>query len=391
MTTASSERIKHLLLGRIEGTLNPLETEELWQYVLNVENRHDVESILGEAFSGILVPDDLEQHQQDEMIRSILGSGGQTMQPVRRFKLWPRIAAAASVIFALGIGTLLYVNQHIKHSNQVVLSGDVGPGKQGATLILADGKKIRLANAANGELAKEAGMQIIKSKDGQLIYKAASGNADPDKFNTLSTANGETYQVSLPDGSRVWLNAASTLTYTASLTKAGKRLVGLKGEGYFEVAKDKMHPFIVQTSSQQVEVLGTHFNINAYEDNGNTQTTLLEGSVRVNAQTNVVLKPGQQSVLNTKNELKVRQANLETVMAWKNGDFIFKDESLENIMMQITRWYDVKVVYEDLDPKSVVLGGWVSRSKNLSAVLKIIESIAKVHFKVEGRRVTVMK
>jgi transmembrane sensor len=391
MTTISPERIKQLLLGRLEGTLDPVETDELWQYVLNIENRPYIESLLGETFSAILVPDHLEQHRQDEMIRSIMGSSGQAIQPIRRFRLWPRIVAAASIILVLGIGTLIYINRYTKHSNQGALSGDVTPGKQDATLTLADGKKIRLADVANGELAKEVGIEITKSKDGQLIYKAAGGSADPNKVNTLSTANGETYQVSLSDGSRVWLNSASSLTYSASLTKTGNRLVRLKGEGYFEVAKDKMHPFIVETSGQQVEVLGTHFNINAYQDDGNTQTTLLEGSVRVNAQTKVVLKPGQQSVLNTKNGLKVRQANLETVMAWKNGDFIFKDESLENIMMQITRWYDVEVVYEDLDPKSVVLGGWVSRSKNLSAVLKIIESIAKVHFKVEGRRVTVMK
>lgn len=302
--------------------------------------------------------------------------------------------AAASVLLAVGLSVYFYQAGNPFQSRQSVYINDVAPGSNKAFLTLANGARISLTDAKNGALAQQSGIQITKTAEGKLVYTARSSGQGPDNeaagMNTIETPKGGQYQVVLPDGTKVWLNAASSLKFPASFIGNVRKVI-LKGEAYFEVVHNKKQPFQVGTSKQTVEVLGTHFNINSYLDDGNTQTTLLEGSVRVNAQTNVVLKPGQQSVLNAKSGLQVRQANLETVMAWKNGDFIFKDENLENIMMQITRWYDVDVVYNDLDPKSVVLGGWVSRSKNLSAVLKIIESIANVHFKVEGRRVTVMK
>lgn len=312
--------------------------------------------------------------------------------------------AAASVLLAVGLSVYFYQAGNPFQSRQSAYVNDVKAGGNKAFLTLADGTRISLTDAKNGALAQQSGIQITKTAEGKLIYntsfkrpaslspqgRGGKAGEGQDNFNTIETPKGGQYQVILPDGTKVWLNAASSLKYPTYFAGNVRKVI-LQGEAYFEVVHNKQQPFQVGTSKQTVEVLGTHFNINSYLDDGNTQTTLLEGSVRVNAQTNVVLKPGQQSVLNTKNEIKVRPANLETVMAWKNGDFIFKDENLENIMAQITRWYDVDVVYEDLDPKSVKLGGWVSRSKNLSAVLKIIESIAKVHFKVEGRRVTVMK
>jgi transmembrane sensor len=299
-------------------------------------------------------------------------------------KLWPRIAAAVAIAMVLfGAGLFYFSNQQ----NAVRLGNDIAGGKNGATLTLADGKKIRLTDAADGELAQEAGISILKTADGQLVYQIKESSAQTDKVNMLSTAKGETYQVILPDGSKVWLNAATTLKFPVSFTEVKERKVELKGEAYFEVAKDRLHPFIVASKGQQVEVLGTHFNISCYEDEDATKTTLLEGSVRTN---DTLLKPGQQSILRG-TELKVVPVDIELAMDWKNGDFIFKGEDFRTTMRKIARWYDVDIVYDADLKENIELGGWVSRESKLSEVLRRIELAGNVHFKVEGRRVLVTK
>jgi transmembrane sensor len=209
----------------------------------------------------------------------------------------------------------------------------------------------------------------------------------------LSTAKGETYQLRLADGSKVWLNAASSLTYTASLNGNGERRVKLDGEAYFEVAKDKNHPFIVETAKQQVQVLGTHFNINSYADEPMVTTTLLEGSVKVSHLTSHVsqlLKPGQQA-LNKNDHITVINANMEQVMDWKQGDFYLNHVDFKTAMRKIARWYNVDVVYDASVSDATESGGWISRNNKLSEVLQSIEAAGQVHFKVEGRKITVFK
>jgi len=314
-----------------------------------------------------------------------------------------RLFAAAAAVAAITLGTWLYTSRHPEGSaaTRDLLVNDIKPGSVGATLTLANGKTIKLSSATNGELAKEAGVTIKKTADGQLIYEIASVPRNDDNApslregttkqshtsNTLATAKGETYQVKLPDGTAVWLNAASSLTYSASLTAHGKRVVRLSGEAYFQVAKDKTRPFIVESNGQKVEVMGTHFNINSYDEESSVKTTLLEGSVRINDA--LVLRPGQQSVISGTEPILVKEANLEEAMAWKNGDFLFGEEDFRTTMRKIARWYDVEIVYAPSAPDNLAPGGWVSRSKNISAVLKIMEATGKVHFKVEGRRITV--
>nr|WP_121273668.1 FecR family protein [Pedobacter schmidteae] len=345
--------------------------------------------------------------------------------PAVKIKLWPRIVAAASVLLILGTGLWFYNSRQAgSHHPELARAGtgshDIAPGKIGATLTLANGKKIRLSDAANGEIAKEAGISVTKTADGQLIYEVLAsgtssrqnqrGTSDPGgETNTLSTAKGETYQVKLPDGSSVWLNAASSLTYTTSLKQATKRVVELRGEGYFQVAKDKKHPFIVKTAQQEVQVLGTHFNINSYESENAVKTTLLEGSVRVSATNGrhaaandrhpdlvsgphtsnaITLRPNQQSILlNT--GIKVIDVDVESTIAWKNGYFLFDNENIYTIMNMISRWYDVEIEYKgNMDDKIFV--GRISRFKNVSEVLKLLEMTGDIHFKVQGRRITVM-
>jgi transmembrane sensor len=318
---------------------------------------------------------------------------------IKSYKLWLRIisiAAAISFIF-LGIYFINYRNDKYPGIDNSVVQ-DVKPGKNRATLTLASGKKILLSDAMKGQIANEAGVRISKTEDGQVVYEVVGLKAEvAGKYNTMTTARGEQWRLDLPDGTRVWLNSASSLRYPAFFPKTGSRKVELTGEAYFEVAKDKQHQFIVNTKDQNVEVLGTHFNINAYPDERSVKTTLFEGSVKVNpralagalpdGERATVLKPGEQSVL-ANNGIKVSIANMEQALAWKNGYFLFENEDIKSIMREISRWYDVDVIYlGNVEQKTIE--GTVSKFKNVSTVLDMLESTKVVKFKIDGKQIIV--
>jgi transmembrane sensor len=308
-------------------------------------------------------------------------------------KKWRYYAAAASIILVTGLGAYLINKSPTNGTPSVQYANDILPGSNKAMLTLANGEKIKL-DSQLGELATEDGVKITKS-DGLVVYIAGNGHplaTNPISFNTIETPRGGQYKVNLPDGTRVWLNASSSIKYPTTFA-ANQRKVELQGEAYFEVAHNKNSPFILSTKQQNVRVLGTHFNVSAYPDEATINTTLLEGKVAVTGEgINAILLPGEQSVLEAKtNQIRVQNADLESALDWKNGDFVLKNERLEVIMRKVSRWYDVEIVYEDSAPRNLTLGGWVSRSKNISAVLKIIESTGKVHFKIAGRRVVVMQ
>jgi len=310
--------------------------------------------------------------------------------------LWLKVTSAAIVLIAFSVYLFLYRPlQKASPTRQVAKVSDIAPGGNKAFLTLANGKKISLTDAANGELVKEAGLVIQKKADGQLIYTAgnSAGSASGSQYNIIETPRGGKYQINLPDGTRVWLNSGSALKYPLNFTGYFRK-VELKGEGYFEVAKDKTKPFLVKTAQQEVEVLGTHFNISSYTDEAVVKTTLLEGSVKVKANTGdskvsaqEILKPGEQSQLSS-NQIKVGPADLESVMAWKNGDFVFEGDDLKSIMRQLSRWYDVEVIYQGNFVK-LRFGGYVSRSKNISSVLNIMASTGKVHFEIIDKKIIV--
>ncbi|SHF23683.1 FecR family protein [Pedobacter caeni] len=315
--------------------------------------------------------------------------------PKPEVRLWPRlVATAAAILIVFGAGLYFYMDKN--NPTVPVYANDIpSKGKNTATLTLANGEKIELSEVRIGKLADQAGIQISKTKDGQLIYEIGNKpDAMANKWNTLSTAKGETYMVQLPDGTKVWLNNASALKYPATFTNVKKRSVELSGEAYFEVAKDQLHPFVVKTAEQEVEVLGTHFNINSYTDENSTRTTLLEGAVKVSLVNGVlsrVIKPGEE-VLNIQQQLKVKPANIKDAVAWKTGYFRFNNENLESIMRQVSRWYDVDVVYEGNrnELASLTFWGIVSKEKNVSEVLKMIERAEKVKFRISGRTITVI-
>lgn len=306
-------------------------------------------------------------------------------------KLWPKIAAvaAALAIVCTAVYFFSYKPEQVPVAVTVAVQ-DVKPGDFGATLTLANGKKISLANASKGEIGRELGIVITKSGDGRLVYEINENVSDPNASNTLSTARGETYQVRLPDGSLVYLNAASSLTYTPSLIENGKRVVKLTGEGYFEVAKDKQHPFVVKTDRQEVEVLGTHFNISSYPDDEAEKTTLLEGSVKLSAAgSSKVLKPGQQAKL-LDGKIQINETDPDLAVAWKNNEFVVESERIETIMKMIARWYNVEVIYVGEKTRQRFSGS-VSRFDKMSKVLEIVESTGEAHFKIQGRTVYVSK
>lgn len=322
-------------------------------------------------------------------------SGAAVIPVTKKRSLWKPIwAAAAVVLIAAGIALIYSRPVKPEANNIIVQKTDVKPGRNKAILILGNGQKISLSDSSNGRIAVQSGAQITKTANGQIVYQESNEPATSDpapEYNTIEAPAGGQWQVVLPDQSKVWLNARSSLTYPTSFT-GNERKVQLKGEAYFEITHNEKMPFKVSSKSQVVEVLGTHFNIMAYEDEQIMRTTLLQGSVRISdGSQSRVLVPGEQAQISTAGMMKVtREIDLEDVMAWKNGYFKF-NESLESSMRKIARWYDVKITYaSNIDP-SLRFGGKISRNKNLSSALKIMELTGNVHFKIKGRSVTVMQ
>ncbi|MDB5109458.1 MAG: FecR family protein [Mucilaginibacter sp.] len=310
--------------------------------------------------------------------------------------------AAASVLILFSVGIVLWQGYHNKQSLQLLQAkkstNDVGPGTDKAILTLTNGKKIILNDADNGTLIKQGNITIKKQKNGivQYMVSASAGqgahkDGETTGLNTITTPRGGEYHIVLPDGSKVWLNAASSIKFP-TVFAAHERKIELTGEAYFEVAKNKEKPFKVKFNDQEVEVLGTHFDIKAYSDDPDTKTTLLEGSVKI-SRNNIkqILAPGQQAVSDASSKgFNIQKANIQEVMAWKNGYFMFNSLSIQSIMKQASRWYDVDVVYQgNMTDKEY--GGRISKYKNISELLKNLELTGTIHFKIEGRRVTVMQ
>jgi ferric-dicitrate binding protein FerR (iron transport regulator) len=360
------------------------------------------------------------------------------------FKLWPRIAAAASIILMLGAGGYFYYQRHaIKQEQNQIAKNDIAPGQNKATLTLSNGRKIVLSSAVKGALAEEGGVSITKTKDGQIIYKVEDNTDEAGKLNTLTTARGETYQVELPDGSKVWLNAYSSIKYPASFARLAERKIELTGEAYFEVVHNTKQPFRVATNGQVVEDIGTHFNINSYTDENATRTTLVEGSISISANPalsamgrterlraqrgqknngnfeldaegrevkgdpstrsglhpslpgreretrDVILKPGQQSVLSAK-DFSIRDVDTDEAIAWKNGYFQFSQEPLQSIMRKVSRWYNVDIAFDSESLKQMTFSGTISRLDKVSKVLHRLELTKEVQFKIVQNTIMVM-
>jgi transmembrane sensor len=317
-------------------------------------------------------------------------------KPGRRTGVIFRLSRVAAAVIFLTIGVAGYwlINRREKpvSPSRNVAGSSVRPGNNKAILTLGNGAAIVLDSAHTGMLSKQGSTTITNSNDGRLAYTIVDEKPAATVFNALSTPRGGQYQLQLPDGTRVWLNAASTIRYPTAFTEA-ERMVEVRGEAYFEVAKDKAHPFIVSTNKQSIKVLGTHFNISAYDDEKTTTTTLLEGSVEVKpirGNTAKTLRPGDEATLGAAG-LVIQQVDAEEAVAWKNGYFRFDDEPLESILKRVARWYDVGFEYRDPELRTVALSGLTNRYADVSDLLETLELSKQVKFKLSGRTIWVEK
>lgn len=260
-----------------------------------------------------------------------------------------------------------------------------------ALLTLGNGQVIKLDQANTGRLATNGSANIKKTQKGQVVYEANSSENGPVAINTIKVPRGNQFELTLSDGTKVWLNSETTLTFPTRFVGIYRK-VTLQGEAYFEVAKNKEKPFIVSANQTSVQVLGTHFNVSAYPDDDKVKTTLLEGSVKLsNGNTSALIVPGQQATLaaNSK-KIEISTARINEVMAWTNGYFIFHDENIVNVMKQAIRWYDIDVEYQG-NVKGIEFGGSISKYKDITALLHIMEMTHTIHYKIDGRRVVIME
>lgn len=388
-----------LVAKYLRKELTEQEKDELDRWL---ESSADNQKLFQKLTDGEIIQQELETFsstEEEKAWKNIVKKTGfkkDTSRTFSRKNLYPYTAAA--ILLLVSSLSLLHffakkppVNALAQHQE------DILPGSNKAVLTLADGSKILLDDAKRGKIASQKNVEINKTQNGQLIYKVgaslpradngASGNIIP--INTITTPRGGQYTVVLPDGTKIWLNAASSLKYPTEFSGTERR-VELSGEAYFEVAKNAAKPFFVKTASQTVKVLGTHFNINSYTDEKVTRTTLLEGSVHVTGNFNLLtvkLKPGQQAISNANKVKMASDPNLDEVMAWKNGKFLFNDTELKTIMRQLSRWYDVDIEYQgEIAEKHYQ--GRVSRDVPVSQIFQILKT-SGINFTIIGRKIIV--
>jgi transmembrane sensor len=401
----SKERLKVLLKSYFDQSIMPEELSEFSDYVLDEDYQSDLEQMFPNAFEGnvLFTGDGLEQNLKQNILTYIFNYRSVEIKKPKQRRLWFYMTSAAAVLVLLASVIWFYTLRPSK-TNSYSYVNNIAPGRNTATLKLANGKVIHLSEA-------KAGLIISNTKNGsvtgQLSYNDGSSieaelTSLKGQLNEASTPKGGQYQITLPDGTMVWLNANSTLKFPSSFTKSKQRKVELTGEAYFEVAKvmikekgtkpTKM-PFIVLSKDQEVEVLGTHFNINSYPDESSIKTTLLEGSVQVSVanakNTPYKLTPGMQSILSSKG-IKLQQLeNPEAAISWKSGYFTFNREHLDEIMRKVSRWYDVNIIYDDESIKTIPFSGTITRFAQVSELLKMLELTDKVTFKIEDKTIIV--
>lgn len=383
----ASDKLAYLFHRYYHQTVTAEEEDELM--ALLAEDGHEglLEILLQEAWeAGDNKGPFFDREKSDAILQRVL----QPAQPlpVRKLPVIRRwLAAAAVILLLIAAGTYFWNSRQttqppLVQKPAVQPAQDVSPGSNKAVLVIANGHRIQLDNIADTLLEKDGA--AISNRNGQLTYHTGKEPIAVPLYNKVIIPRGGQYKLVLPDGSKVWLNAASSLRYPVAFT-SGSREVELSGEAYFEVAHDNTRPFRIRVRKAMVQVLGTHFNIMAYDDEIFT-TTLLEGSVRViNGGQQALLRPGQQARLGT--GITVNETDAEDAVAWKNGLFSFRQTDLAGAMRQMARWYNVEVVFEGKVPARR-LTGFVPRGSNISQVLKMLEFTAGIHYRIEGDKIT---
>ncbi|MEO3403339.1 FecR family protein [Mucilaginibacter sp. CAU 1740] len=395
-------RLNYLFDKYCNGIATVDERDELFEIIHSSASDPELAALIQNAWDTLGEHDPLfSREKSDAILNNILTDRTSQTTPIsinNRHKTLPlrKLGIAASLVFLVGFGVYIFLSQKItlppskKNIARNHPKHDALPGGNKAILTLANGTTITLDSAQNGLLAQQGTIKINKTRNGQLVYKA-DGTADAKPvINTITTPRGGQYQLILPDGSKVCLNSASSVTFPTFFT--GKtRDVTITGEAYFEVAKNRNMPFVVKSNQITIEVLGTHFNVMAYNDEPEMKTTLLEGSVKINNGTESgFLKPGQQAVLNKDGKIKVlSDIDVDEVTAWKDGIFQFNGIGIDAIMRQAARWYDVDISYQGKIPRRE-FSGRISRNVKASELLNML-SYAGVKFKIENMHITVLQ
>jgi transmembrane sensor len=389
MQPLSNEQVELLAEKKLLGTITPEEQTLLDHWIVEQERTE-----------GNMVWNSGDENEEAlklrlfTRIKETTGIG----QPAKVVTMkWWKVAVAASIIGIIGFAVYFIINNEkaiVSDPSSIVSTDVTAPTSNRAQIKLADGSIVYLDSAANGELITANGVQVVKTSDGKIIYNDSRLPTADSRlvFNTLTNPRGsKVIDITLADGSRVWLNAGSSLTYPVAFTDK-ERKVSVNGEAYFEIAHNENKPFIVSKGETSVTVLGTHFNVNAYDDESNIKVTLLEGSVKVSSVVrgpSSILRPGQQAVVTHDSRLTTHDGiDLETVMAWKEDRFVFDHDELPAIMRQLSRWYNVDVSYEGAIPKNK-FSGIISRQRNASAVLAMLKATGSINFRIEGNKLIV--
>lgn len=372
----ANSRLSFLFNKYLQGQLTEADARE-WHLLLQDEkNQAELSALVDQSYMDLSEAELKDLAEPEQMYQHIVQQG-------KTRRLWPRFAAAASILIALSTGIYYFMQSSVQTAQLVQNTNQIVPGGNKAILTLANGQKIDLTAAKSGKIASEQQAAINKTGDGQLAYQSANGNDTQVQYNTLSTPIGGRYELTLADGTKVTLDAESSITYPVAFT-GNDRKVKITGQAYFTVKHDAQHPFSVETSASTIRDIGTEFNVNTYRDDEAEKTTLIEGAVSVNDKN---LIPGQQAQV-IGDKTKIRKADLESVTAWKENNFMFRGQSLRITMQQIARWYNVSVKYE-VDPDQIRIGGGISRTRQLNAVLDLMTGTGLVKFKVKERTITV--
>jgi len=390
------ERLQNLFQKYLNNNISADEYAEMWQLMDTEEQSEKLTTLMLNLWQEN-PKHTLKDNDWDDKIRLLKSS----IQPLKqkRTSFW-KYVAAASIIVALGSGLYVALISKNKSGNSEisingVAANDVqAPQTNRAMITLADGRQVYLDSISSGKVAQEGNINLVKLPDGQIVYETANGDAlKVMQYNTLhNPAGSKVIDIQLNEGSHIWLNAGSSITYPVAFI-GKERKIEISGEAYFEIAKDPSKPFKISAAGKaEVEVLGTHFNINSYSDEAIIKTTLLEGSVKITAAVSNkshVLKPREQARIHHTGQFSVnKNVDVEEVMAWKNGKFIFQGLDIQSIMRQISKWYDVDVEYKGAITKEEFVG-IISRNVNISEIIKMLEKTGAVHFEIEGRKIIV--
>lgn len=386
-------RLKELFKRFLESNISPEESKELMGMALEPGLQEELKQVIKDAWQQTGEEEDITEAKAEELMQKVFAE-----KPERTNKLilinkrtrWRSIAAAA-IVMIIGVGAYYAIVHKPDKPAEIVkapeLPADVkSPQINRATITMAAGKIVYLDSTVNGTLAVQGNMQVIRLDDGKIAYR---GSAEELIYNTLTNPRGsKVVNITLSDGSQIWLNAGSSITYPVAFI-GNERKVSITGEAYFEVAHDMAKPFTVDQGDFEVRVLGTRFNINAYKDESDTRITLLQGSVKVKqGKKENMLQPGQQAQIATGVKI-ISNTNIEQVMAWKNGLFVFDRVDIRNVMRQLARWYNLDVHYAGEVPKGKFKGE-ISRDLSLSQVLNGL-SATRIHFTMEnGNKITIL-